>query len=78
MSIARIGLDLAKSVFQVEHATLQLARQCGLQTAESQVARIGGRDVLLVKRSHRTRVEDSYARARMVSGPDPARDRRDA
>jgi len=52
---------------RVEHATLRLARQCGLQTAESQVARIGGRDVLLVKRFDRTRVEDDYARARMVS-----------
>lgn len=52
---------------RVEHATLQLARQCGLQTAESQIVRIGDRDVLLVKRFDRMRVEDGYTRARMVS-----------
>ncbi|HEY5105724.1 MAG TPA: HipA domain-containing protein [Caulobacteraceae bacterium] len=52
---------------RVEHATLQLARQCGLQVAESQVVTVGGRDVLLVKRFDRTRVESGYARARMVS-----------
>jgi serine/threonine-protein kinase HipA len=52
---------------RVEHATLQLARQCGLHTAESQVVTIGDRDVLLVKRFDRTRLEDGYTRARMVS-----------
>jgi serine/threonine-protein kinase HipA len=53
---------------RVEHATLQLARQCGLQVAESQIVTVGGRDVLLVKRFDRERREDSYMRARMVSG----------
>jgi serine/threonine-protein kinase HipA len=52
---------------RVEHATLQLARRCGLQAADSQVVAVGGRDVLMVKRFDRTRVEDGYARARMVS-----------
>lgn len=52
---------------RVEHATLELARRCGLQVADSQVVTVGGRDVLLVKRFDRTRLEDGYARARMVS-----------
>lgn len=52
---------------RVEHATLQLARRCGLQTAESEVVTVGGRDVLLVKRFDRSRHEDGYTRARMVS-----------
>lgn len=51
----------------VEHAMLLLARRCGLQVAEARVAQVGGRDVLLVKRFDRTRTEDGYARARMVS-----------
>lgn len=60
--------DDSWNMARVEHATLQLARQCGLQVAESQVVQVGGRDVLLVKRFDRTRLEAGYARARMVSG----------
>jgi len=52
---------------RVEHATLQLARRCGLHVAESQVVTVGGRDVLLVKRFDRTRIEAGYSRARMIS-----------
>lgn len=52
---------------RVEHATLQLARRCGLQVAESQLVTVGGRDVLMVKRFDRARVEEGYMRARMVS-----------
>jgi serine/threonine-protein kinase HipA len=52
---------------RVEHATLRLARLCGLDTAESRVVTIGGRDALLVKRFDRERADDGYARARMVS-----------
>jgi serine/threonine-protein kinase HipA len=52
---------------RVEHATLQLARRCGLQVAESQIVTVGGRDVLLVKRFDRARVAEGYTRARMVS-----------
>lgn len=53
---------------RVEHATLQLARKCGLLTADSELATVGGRDVLLVKRFDRERTEAGYTRARMVSG----------
>lgn len=52
---------------RVEHATLLLARRCGLQVAESEIVTVGGRDVLLVKRFDRQRVEGGYGRARMVS-----------
>ena len=53
---------------RVEHAMLQLARNCGITTAESRVVTVGGRDVLLVKRFDREKAENGYLRARMVSG----------
>lgn len=53
---------------RVEHAMLVLGRECGLSTAESRLARIGGRDVLLVKRFDRIPAEaGGYRRARMLS-----------
>lgn len=52
---------------RVEHAMLTLARACGLVTAESRVADVAGRDVLLVKRFDRERTDAGYRRARMVS-----------
>jgi serine/threonine-protein kinase HipA len=53
---------------RVEHAMLQLARNCGITTAESRVVTVGGRDVLLVKRFDREKSKNGYLRARMVSG----------
>ncbi|MCM2324289.1 MAG: HipA domain-containing protein [Oligoflexia bacterium] len=53
---------------RVEHAMLQLARSCGIATAESRIVSVGGRDVLLVKRFDREKAESGYLRARMVSG----------
>ena len=52
---------------RVEHAMLLLARSCGVTTAESRVVKVGRRDVLLVKRFDRKKVDDGYTRARMVS-----------
>ncbi|MGC9197986.1 MAG: type II toxin-antitoxin system HipA family toxin [Acidobacteriaceae bacterium] len=54
---------------RVEHAMLRLARQCGVDAAESRVERVGGKDVLMVKRFDRTRSEDrtTYLRSRMIS-----------
>lgn len=53
---------------RVEHAMLALGRECGLSTAESRLAQIGGRDVLLVKRFDRMPAETgAYRRARMLS-----------
>jgi serine/threonine-protein kinase HipA len=52
---------------RVERAMLQLARACGLETAESKVARVGDRDLLLVKRFDRERTVGGYRRARLLS-----------
>jgi len=53
---------------RVERAMLVLARDCGIQSAESKVVTIGDRDVLLVKRFDREKARDGYLRARMISG----------
>jgi serine/threonine-protein kinase HipA len=47
---------------------LRLARECGLNTAESRIETVGHKDVLLVKRFDRERTAKGYMRARMVSG----------
>lgn len=52
---------------RVEHAMLILARACGLTTAESRVAEVAGRDVLLVKRFDREATPAGYLRTRMIS-----------
>ncbi len=52
---------------RVEHGMLTLARECGLDVAESRIDRIGGRDVLLVRRFDRDRAGEGYRRHRMVS-----------
>lgn len=52
---------------RVERSMLVLARECGLQTADSRIETVGGRDVLLVKRFDRAKVEAGYRRARLLS-----------
>lgn len=53
---------------RIEHTMLVLGRECGIATAESRIAQIGGRDVLLVKRFDRIPVDTGgYRRARMLS-----------
>src|SRR5260370_5896756 len=47
---------------------LRLARECEIKTAESRIERVGGKDVLLVKRFDREKTAKGYTRARMVSG----------
>jgi serine/threonine-protein kinase HipA len=53
---------------RVEHAMLQLARRCGITTAESRIETVAGKDVLLVKRFDRYGAEQGYTRSRMISG----------
>ena len=53
---------------RVEHAMLRLARQCGINTSESRIETVGGKDVLLVKRFDREKLTEGYTRARMISG----------
>ncbi len=60
-------LDDRWNVARVEHAMLKLARECGLQTSESKVMPIGGRDVLMVKRFDRQHTDAGYRRGRMLS-----------
>jgi serine/threonine-protein kinase HipA len=52
---------------RVERAMLVLARECGIETAESRIATIGDRDALLVKRFDREKTDRGYQRARMLS-----------
>ena len=52
---------------RVEYGLLKLAEACGLTVAGSDITKIGERDVLLVHRFDRDRVEDGYRRHRMVS-----------
>lgn len=52
---------------RVEHAMLQLARQCGLNVADSKLDTVAGKDVLLVRRFDRDKAEQDYRRHRMVS-----------
>ena len=52
---------------RVEQAMLSLARECGIQVAESRLEKIGERDVLMVKRFDRRFTEDGYQRLRMLS-----------
>ena len=50
---------------RVEHAMLRLAKECGIEVAESRVESVAGRDVLLIKRFDR---QKTPTRARMISG----------
>lgn len=53
---------------RVEHAMLELAKSCGISSAQSRVETVAGRDVLLVKRFDRERTDEGYLRFRMISG----------
>ena len=52
---------------RVEHAMLMLARECGLQSAESKVVTIGEHDAVLIKRFDREKTTAGYRRGRMLS-----------
>jgi serine/threonine-protein kinase HipA len=52
---------------RVERAMLELARACGVHTAETRLTTIGDRDTLLVKRFDREFTKKGYRRARMLS-----------
>ena len=53
---------------RVEHAMLRLARECGIEAAESRIESVAGKDVLLIKRFDRQKTSTGYLRARMISG----------
>jgi serine/threonine-protein kinase HipA len=52
---------------RVEHAMLELARQCGIHAAASRIVTVAGRDVLLIRRFDREKTPAGYTRARMIS-----------
>ncbi|MFP3942865.1 MAG: type II toxin-antitoxin system HipA family toxin [Alphaproteobacteria bacterium] len=52
---------------RVEHALLRLARECGLDTADSHIEHRGGHDMLMVRRFDREWRESGWLRHRMVS-----------
>ncbi len=52
---------------RVEQAMLVLAGKCGIGAATSRIEKVGGKDVLLVKRFDRFKTGKDYARARMIS-----------
>lgn len=51
----------------VEHALLKLAKACGIQVADSKLVSVAGKDVLLVRRFDRDKMDKGYRRYRMVS-----------
>ena len=53
---------------RVRHATMQLARDCGLDVVPSRIERIGGNDILLLRRYDREWTGDGYACSRLISG----------
>ena len=71
-----IGLWIAKfnhwhdkwNFARVEHAMLELANSCGINSARNRVETVDGRDVPLVERFDRDWTEDGYLRNRMISG----------
>jgi serine/threonine-protein kinase HipA len=52
---------------RVEHGLLKLAESCNLTVAESKVADVAGKDVLLVRRFDRESAKSGYRRHRMAS-----------
>ncbi len=52
---------------KIEQAMLELARNCGINAAQSRVETIGGKDVLLVQRFDREKTTEGDLRARMIS-----------
>ena len=53
---------------RVRHATMQLARDCGLDVVPSRIERIRGSDILLLRRLDREWAGDGYACSRVTSG----------
>jgi len=59
--------DIGISIPRLEHATMELARACGIDAAETKLKVIGGRDVCFVKRFDREITEGKVARLGYLS-----------
>ncbi len=55
------------NVIKAEYIAMKLAGVCGLDVAPVQLERVSGRDVLLIERFDRIRVEDGWCRRAMLS-----------
>lgn len=53
---------------RVRHATLELARECGLDANPSRIERVHGKNILMVRRYDRRWAGDGYACSRVISG----------
>ncbi len=60
--------DMIWNHLRVRHATLQLARDCGIDAVPSRIESVQGEDVLLVRRYDRAWVGDGYTCCRLISG----------
>ncbi|MDR1911254.1 MAG: type II toxin-antitoxin system HipA family toxin, partial [Helicobacteraceae bacterium] len=66
--LAKFNCDSDRWNYAVaEHATLTLARECGINAAQSKIEKVGDREVLLVKRFDREHTDKGYLRRRMIS-----------
>lgn len=52
---------------RIEHATLELARRCGIDASSSRLESVGGKDVLMVQRFDREHTDGGYLRFGLVS-----------
>lgn len=53
---------------RIEHATLDLARRCGLNVAQARLQAVGDSDVLMLQRFDREHTDKGYLRFGLVSG----------
>lgn len=68
--IAKLPAGEGEHTQAIEHASLELARQCGICAVESELVKVGNRDVLLVKRFDRHkegRVHFASARTLLIA-----------
>jgi len=53
---------------RIEYATLELARRCGINTAQARLQTVGDSDVLMLRRFDREHIPGGYLRYGLVSG----------
>lgn len=60
--------DVGVSSARLEHATMQLAKLCGIDVAETNIIKVGDHDVCLVKRFERIHDSGRVSRRHYISG----------
>ena len=56
------------SIPRLEHATMSLAKLCGVNAAETKIIKVANKDICLVKRFDRTAHPSGFARKHYISG----------